>query len=77
MQVEDVLRAYIEAELANRFEEREDLDIAYSAADLGDNNVGVIGCQIADAIFDFVGDVRNDLHGPAEIVASPFGSDNR
>ena len=77
MQIEDVLRAYIEAELAYRFEERKDLDIAHRSADLGDNNVGVIGCQLADAMFDFVGDVRDDLHGSAEIVASPFGGDDR
>ena len=41
VQVEDVLRADLAPELANRLEERERLDVADGAADLGDDDVGV------------------------------------
>jgi hypothetical protein len=41
------------------------------AADLGDDDVDVarLGEQL-DAVLDLVGDVRDDLHGRAEVVAA-------
>ena len=41
--VEDVLAADVLAELPDRLEEREDLDVADGAADLGDHDVDVVG----------------------------------
>ena len=40
--VEDVLAADVLAELPDRLEEREDLDVADGAADLGDHDVDVV-----------------------------------
>ena len=41
--VADVVAADVEAELPDRLEEREDLDVADRAADLGDDDVDVVG----------------------------------
>ena len=41
--VADVVAAGVLAELADRLEEREDLDVADRAADLGDHDVDVVG----------------------------------
>ena len=70
--VEDVLPADLVAELPDRFEEREDLDVADGAADLGDHDVDVVGGERVDARLDLVGDVRDHLHGLAEVLAAPF-----
>ena len=42
MDVADVVAADVQAELADRLEEREDLDVADRAADLGDHDVDVV-----------------------------------
>ena len=47
--VADVLAADIEAELPDGLEEREDLDVADRAADLGDDDVGAVVGEAADA----------------------------
>ena len=78
MQVENVLRADLAPELANRLEERERLDVADGAADLGDDDVGV-GCgrHAAHAVLDLVRDVRDHLHRRAEVLALPLAADDR
>ena len=43
--VEDVLAADVLAELPDRFEERQDLDVADGAADLGDHDVDVVAAR--------------------------------
>ena len=58
------------AQLAHRLDERLRLDVAHRAADLGDDHVVFLGLrQQLDAAFDLVGDVGNDLHGLAQILA--------
>ena len=74
--VADVVAADQVAELADRFEEREDLDVADGAADLGDDDVDVVAGDPFDAALDLVGDVRDDLHGLAEVVAAAFGGEH-
>ena len=71
MDVADVLAALVLAHLADRLEERQRLDVADRAADLGDDDVGLglLG-EAVDAVLDLVGDVRDDLHGAAEEVAA-------
>ncbi len=75
--VADVVPADVPPELANGFDERDDLDVAHGAADLHDDDVHVLVGQAADAVLDFVGDVRDDLHGAAEEVAPPLLGDDR
>ena len=59
-----------ERELADGLEERQPLDVAGGAADLGDEHVAfVCSAMQVDAVLDFVGDVRNHLHGLAEILS--------
>ena len=73
-----VAAADVDRELADRLEERQRLDVADRAADLGDDDVGVLrlGEQL-DAVLDLVGDVRDDLDGAAEVVAAALAPDDR
>src|SRR5205807_8178503 len=48
--VADVVAADVLAELPDGLEEREDLDVADGAADLGDHHVDVVGDQAQDAV---------------------------
>ena len=61
--------ADVEGELADRLQERQALDVADGAADLGDDDVDVVGRQLADGRLDLVGDVRDDLDGLAQVLA--------
>ena len=77
--VQAVFLADIERELADGFEERQAFDVADRAADFGDDDVDVfvVVASLAMHAFDFVGDVRNDLHGLAQELAAPFLVDDR
>ena len=68
----------VDGELADRLEERQRLDVADGAADLGDHEVDVarLGDQ-GDALLDLVGDVGHDLDGAAEVVAAALAADDR
>ncbi len=71
MQVEHVLGPGLAAELADRLEEGVRLDVADRAADLGDDDVAVRRLpHSADALLDLVRDVRDHLHGRAEVLAA-------
>src|SRR6478735_4532946 len=63
------------AELADRLEERQALYVADRAADLDQNEVAAL-IAFKDELLDGVGDVRNDLHGRAEIIAAPLLGDD-
>ena len=73
--VDGVVARQVVAELADRLEERHRLDVADRAADLAEHEVEVV-VAVEDEILDLVGDVRNDLHGRAEIVAAPLALDD-
>ena len=75
MQEHAVVAAELDAELANGFEERQRFDVADRAADFHHADVGVAGAE-HDAALDLVGDVRDDLHGRAEVVAAAFLGDH-
>ena len=74
--VDRVAAAGLLAELADRLEEGQRLDVADRAADLDEDDVGV-GADAADGLLDLVGDVGDDLHGLAEVVAAPLPLDHR
>ena len=74
--VERVLAADVLTQLADRFHERQALDVADRAADLDEDDVDVVGDR-ADAVLDLVGDVRNHLHRATEIVAAALLLDHR
>ena len=71
-----LLRLVLERELADRLEERQALDVADRAADLAQDDVGALGV-VLDEFLDRVGDVRDHLHGAAEIVAVPLAGQHR
>ncbi len=75
--VADLVAADVEPELPDRLEEREDLDVAHRAADLGDDDVDVVRREPVDPALDLVGDVRDHLDGLAEVVAAPLGRQHR
>ncbi len=75
MHEQGLLAAELVAELADRLQKRQALDVADGAADLAEHEIGVVGLG-ADEFLDGVGHVRNDLHGGAEIVAAPFLGDD-
>ncbi len=69
------LRPELVAELADRLEERQALDVADRAADLAQHEIVVVGVGL-DELLDRVGDVRDHLDGGAEIVAAPLRGDH-
>ena len=62
--------------LADRFQERQRLDIPGGSADFGNGNIGIRGIQGRDRPFDFIGDVGNNLNRPAKITAFAFAVDD-
>ncbi len=72
-----VFIADVVADLTDRFQEGQRLDVADRPADFDDADVGVALFRNAlDVRFYFVRDVRNDLNGCAEIVAAAFFVDD-
>ena len=75
MDEEGILAADIPPELPDRLDEGQALDVADRAADLADADVRALG-RLADAPLDLVGDVRDHLHRPAEVVPAPLFRDD-
>ena len=75
MDEDGVAARQVVSELADRLEERQALDVADRAADLDQHEVEAV-VAVADERLDGVGDVRDDLHGGAEIVAAPLLGDD-
>ena len=75
---EDVLAAELVADLPRGLDERLRLDVAHGPADLGDDHVGLgrLGRLQPHAALDLVGDVRDDLHGVAEVFAAALAGDD-
>ncbi len=63
------LVALLHAHLAHGLHEGLGLDVTGGAADLDNRHVIAAG-TVTDALLDGVGDVRDDLHGGAEVVAA-------
>jgi hypothetical protein len=74
--VTDVVATYVLAELADRLQEREDLDVTNRPADLGDHDVDVFCTEATDAQFDLVGDVGDHLDGLAQVLTPAFLGDD-
>ena len=72
-----VLLAQVVDELPRRLQEGDRLDVAHRAADLHERHVhaGLLA-HAEDARLDLVGDVGDDLHGPAEEPALPLLGDD-
>ena len=68
-------RALVQADLADRLQKRQRLDVANGAAHLDDADIGVARAQEYRAL-DLVGYVRNDLHGRAQVAATALAGDD-
>ena len=78
--IADVIAAERDPELPDRFEKRQRLDVADRTADFDDGHFGlglVTSCAGQNPALDLVGDVRNDLHGAAQVIAAPLLADHR
>ena len=73
--IDRVAARQVVAELADRLEERQPLDVADRAADLAEHEVVVL-VAVEDELLDGVGDVGDHLHRGAEIVAAPLLGDD-
>src|SRR5215212_12034753 len=71
MHVEHVRPADVVPELPYGFQERQALDVADGAPDLGDHDV-LVAPQTPDAVLDLVGYVRDYLHGSAQVIPPPL-----
>ena len=74
MDEQDVFLSLLGGHLPDGFEERLRLDIADCAADFGDKHVGFPIVHLVDAGFDLVRNMRDDLHGAAQISALAFAA---
>ncbi len=73
--VADVVAAQLQAHLPDRFQKRQRFDIAHGTADLDDRHFS-IACAALDEGLDLVGDVRDDLHRPAQVVSAALLADH-
>ena len=79
MHVADVVAAERDAHLPDRLEKRQRFDVAHRAADLDDGDFGLGAVDDGaggDPALDLVGDVRDDLHRAAEVVAAALLADH-
>src|ERR1700736_448845 len=76
MDEQNALAAEFVAELADRLEERQALDVADRAADFAQDEILVAEIGL-DELLDRVADVRDDLDRRPEIFAAPFATDHR
>ena len=73
MDEQAVAAAQFQRNLADRLEEGLAFDVARGAADLGQHDIrAALLAHGVDEVLDLVGDVGDDLHGGAEIVAVAF-----
>ena len=75
MDIDRVVPRQVVAELADGLEERQALDVADRAADLDQHEIELV-IALEHEFLDRVGDVRDHLHGGAEIVAAPLLGDD-
>src|SRR6516165_205779 len=75
MDIDRVSARQIIAELADRLEIGQALDVADGAADLAQDEIEIF-ITVANKVFNRIGNVRNDLNGRAEIVAAALLREN-
>ena len=73
--ITDVFAPLLNTHLANRFEKRQRLDVAHRSADFDDAHFGVHRAG-NNRVLDFVGDMRDHLHGRAEVITAAFFVDH-
>ena len=69
------LAAHLVAQLADRLDERQALDIAHRAADLAEHEIEIVGLVAREGL-DRVGHVRDHLHRRAQVIAASLLGDD-
>ena len=72
MNEQTVLATDVERNLADRFQERQAFDVADSSPQFGNHHVDIRTGQSQHCRFDFIGDMRYDLNGFAEVFSFSF-----
>ena len=72
---ECIVAALFMAHLPDGFDERQRFNVAHSSADFNNGNVD-ISSNLAARCLDFVRDVRNHLHGFAQVMTAPLAGDD-
>ena len=70
-----ILFAYLQGELAQSFYERKSFDVSYSPSNFRNQNIDAFSGCIHPGFY-FVGDMRDDLHSFAKIIAAAFFLEN-
>ena len=70
--VDDVVSTFFQTDLADGLQEDEALDVADGPADFAEDDVHAGFVEGADAGLDLGADVRDHLHGRAQVVAAAF-----
>ena len=71
MHKQGIAAAELAAHLADGFQKRQRFDVAHGAADF--HNGHIVACRaFVNFALDFVGNMRNHLHGAAQVVAAAF-----
>ena len=71
--IKHIVAAYFFLYLPDGFQERQAFDITDGTADFGNDDIGiVIVANTVYAVFDFIGNVGNDLYRVAQIITAPF-----
>src|SRR5271157_438696 len=70
-----VVAPLLMAHLADVFEERQRFNVAHGAADFEDHHVHVLRHLLHGGL-DLIGDVRNHLHGLAQVIAAALTGDD-
>ena len=69
-----VVAAHAERHLADGFHKRQRLNVAHRTADFHDANIGLAAVgrsrTAGNKFLNFIGDMRNHLHGLAEVFAA-------
>src|SRR6516164_4602560 len=73
--IDDLAPRQLVAELTDRFEERQSLNVTDRAADLHQHEIDPVAAS-KDEVLDGIGDVRDNLDGGAEVVAAPLPGEN-
>ncbi len=71
MDEQGILRSHIASKLTNCLQKRKTLDISDRPTDFSDHDVYIVG-QIENPLFYLVGDMRDDLNRPAQIITPSF-----
>src|SRR5262245_8699962 len=75
MDIDYVIARQVVAELADRLEIRQALNVANGPANLAEDEIKAI-IALTDEILDGIGDMGNDLDRCAEVIAPPFARQN-